>query len=344
MVGLGPRVVQLTGCVPELVPRSTAYLRVRAVGSPVVLASMVAQAGLLAQRDSATPLRAVSMACVLNIIGDLLLVPTMGAVGAAWATLFSQAACLPYLLWLSRKRDRLPVKLRLPTKEAAAGLFKAAKPLFVFEMGLSVCYGVIQSMGTQFSVAATAAFQALWNPTTFLTFVTYPLKQAAAVFLPALASERPEDVGGRPKTQQFLLMLMTCAWPLGLALGGASYACANAPHVFAQDRSLDATIRSFGPLVAGAACLLPFVQISEGTLLGTGDLGFLSRTQILNTATAVATFFLTKRAGMGVRGTFAVLGAFYMSRLAQGLLRVFVFRPPWCGPDGDADDGRACVV
>ena len=53
---------------------------------------------------------------------------------------------------------------------------------------------------------------------------------------------------------------------------------------------------------------------------------------------------MTKRAGMGVRGTFAVLGAFYMSRLAQGLLRVFVFRPPWCGPDGDADDGRACVV
>ena len=47
-----------------------------------------------------------------------------------------------YLLWLSRKRDRLPPK--------EAGLFKAAKPLFVFEMGLSVCYGVIQSMGTQF--------------------------------------------------------------------------------------------------------------------------------------------------------------------------------------------------
>ena len=175
MVGLGPRVVQLTGCVPELIPRSTAYLRVRAVGSPVVLASMVAQAGLLAQRDSATPLRAVSMACVLNIVGDLLLVPKLGAVGAAWATLFSQAACLPYLLWLSRKRDRLPVKLRLPTKEAASSLFQAAKPLFVFEMGLSVCYGVIQSMGTQFSVAATAAFQALWNPTTFLTFVTCPL-------------------------------------------------------------------------------------------------------------------------------------------------------------------------
>ena len=60
----------------------------------------------------------------------------------------------------------------------------------------------------------------------------YPLKQAAAVFLPALASERPEDVGGRPKTQQFLLMLMTCAWPLGLALGGASYACANASDFF----------------------------------------------------------------------------------------------------------------
>ena len=165
MVGLGPRVVQLTGCVPELIPRSTAYLRVRAVGSPVVLASMVAQAGLLAQRDSATPLRAVSMACVLNIVGDLLLVPKMGAVGAAWATLFSQAACLPYLLWLSRKRDRLPVKLRLPTKEAASSLFKAAKPLFVFEMGLSVCYGRIAVWkSTSRYLGAAAMFSAQTRP------------------------------------------------------------------------------------------------------------------------------------------------------------------------------------
>ena len=105
--GLGPRVVRLTGCVPELVPRSTAYLRVRAVGSPVVLASMVAQAGLLAQRDSATPLRAVSMACVLNIVGDLLLVPKMGAVGA---TRSSVAACVFVLFcgvcffWSRRRR------------------------------------------------------------------------------------------------------------------------------------------------------------------------------------------------------------------------------------------------
>ena len=345
MIGAGPNVVQLTGCVPELVPVSTAYLRVRAFGSPVVLASMVAQAGLLAQRDSATPLQAVSLAVVLNIVGDLLLVPRMGAVGAAWATLFSQAAMLPYLLWLARKRDRLPVKLRMPSREQVGPLFAAAKPLFVFEMGLSVCYGVIQSMGTQFSVAATAAFQALWNPTAFLAFMTYPLKQASAVFLPALGAERPENVGGRPKTQQFLLALLTIAWPLGLLVGGASYLCAMSPQVFAADRSLDATIKSFGPLVAGAAMMLPFVQISEGTLLGTGDLGYLSRTQFLNVAVACAAYELTKRAGMGVRGTFVVLAAFYVSRLAQGLLRVFVFRPPWCRPGGGEDaDGRGCVV
>ena len=102
--------------------------------------------------------------------------------GAAWATLISQVVQLPFLVLLARTRRRLPVTLRVPTTAEMKPLFSASGPLFVFEMGLSICYVLIQSLGTQFSVASTAAFQALWNPVSFLSFCTYPLKQAAQVF------------------------------------------------------------------------------------------------------------------------------------------------------------------
>ena len=38
-----PRLVGFTGCVPELVPVAARYLRIRSLGQPVVLASMVTQ-------------------------------------------------------------------------------------------------------------------------------------------------------------------------------------------------------------------------------------------------------------------------------------------------------------
>ena len=176
--------VSATGCIAELVPIASRYLRVRAIGQPVVLMSMVVQAGLLAQGDVHTPMQVVGVACALNVVGDLLLVPRVGAVGAAWATLGSQLVALPLLLALSVARRRLRVRPRRPRLPELSTFFGTAAPLLVFEIGMNTCYTLVQSLSTQFSVAAAAAFQALWTPVAVLTFATYPLKQAAQVFLP----------------------------------------------------------------------------------------------------------------------------------------------------------------
>lgn len=69
---------------------------------------MTAQAGLLAQRDSVTPLLAVLLQLVANIAGDYYLVAVLkqGVAGAAWATVASQylgVACLLLALQLTAK-------------------------------------------------------------------------------------------------------------------------------------------------------------------------------------------------------------------------------------------------
>lgn len=55
----GVGVCGLAGAVPELVGAGLGYLRVRLLSTPAVLAIMALQAGLLAQKDSLTPLLAI---------------------------------------------------------------------------------------------------------------------------------------------------------------------------------------------------------------------------------------------------------------------------------------------
>ena len=115
LVTFAAPLVAATGCVPELIPTAANYLRVRALGQPFVLTTMVVQSGLLAQRDALTPLQVVSAACALNVVGDLLWVPRLGAAGAAWATLVSQMVALPLMLLLSTVRKVALPKIELGT-------------------------------------------------------------------------------------------------------------------------------------------------------------------------------------------------------------------------------------
>ena len=119
--------------------------------------------------------------------------------------------------------------------------------------------------------------------------------------------------------------LLTAAAPTGVKqFDGAASAVFN-------------NLRTPAALVAGAACLLPFVQISEGTLLGTGDLAFLSWSQLGNVIAAGGTLAAAGAMGMGVHGTWLVFLAFLLSRTLQASVRVFVWRPPWRSRGGICD-------
>merc|ERR1711871_1197250 len=106
----------------------------------------------------------------------------MGASGAAMATLVSQVAAFPVLLFLNKMRKRVPIVLKRPKLPEMQKFFTTAGPLFFFEAGMSVCYLIIESLSTRFGVMSAAAFRALWSPLAVLGFFTYPLKQAAQVY------------------------------------------------------------------------------------------------------------------------------------------------------------------
>jgi Na+-driven multidrug efflux pump len=111
-------VVGATGCDAALRPLAETYVRIRAAGLPFVLATMVAQAALLAQRDSRTPACAVALGVGVNVLGNLVAVAWLGLglAGAAGTTVLTQGAgalALAALMWRQRRAG----------ESAVAGLF-----------------------------------------------------------------------------------------------------------------------------------------------------------------------------------------------------------------------------
>lgn len=90
----GPQLLRMTGAEAAVLPPAAQYLRIRALALPAVILSQVAQAGLLAQRDSLSPFRVVLATSCVSLAGDLLLIGQlgMGVAGAAWTTILAQAS------------------------------------------------------------------------------------------------------------------------------------------------------------------------------------------------------------------------------------------------------------
>ena len=139
-------------------------------------------------------------------------------------------------------------------------------------------------------------------------------------------------------------MLINLALACGSVLAASALALANAPGLFTRDVTIWPLIRSFGPFAALALIGMGYAQVLEGVLLGTGDLAFLSWSQVLNVLSAFMCFQLARAASLGIHGAWAVFIAFVTSRALQSLLRVFVWRKPWLVETSCDADGSVVTV
>ena len=91
---------------PEAFDQTVTYVRVCSAGAVFIVAYNVLGAMFRGIGDSRTPLLTVSIACVVNIAGDLALVGAcgLGVAGAALATVLAQAFSVALSLLLTRRR------------------------------------------------------------------------------------------------------------------------------------------------------------------------------------------------------------------------------------------------
>ena len=109
MAVFAPQLAEIMHAPEEAFSQTTSYIRICGLGTLVIIAYNLIGSIFRGLGDSRTPLVTVAIACVCNIVGDLLLVAGfhMGTSGAAIATVLAQLISVLISLWMIR-RQTLP--------------------------------------------------------------------------------------------------------------------------------------------------------------------------------------------------------------------------------------------
>ena len=107
LVVFAPQVSSIMNAPAEAFDKTVSYVRICGAGMLVIITYNLIGCVFRGLGDSQTPLLTVAIACVCNILGDLLLCAGfhMGTAGAAFATVFAQIISVVVSWFFIRKRN-----------------------------------------------------------------------------------------------------------------------------------------------------------------------------------------------------------------------------------------------
>ena len=164
------------------------YVRICGLGTLVIIAYNLIGSVFRGIGDSATPLATVAIACVCNIVGDLLLVAGfhMGTAGAAIATVFAQAVSVVVSFLLIR-RKALPFKLEKAhirfNRQVVSEVVGLGLPIALQDLLVGISFLVIQAIVNSLGVIPSAGVGVAEKVCGFIMLVPSSFSQAMAAFV-----------------------------------------------------------------------------------------------------------------------------------------------------------------
>lgn len=190
----------LTGCTSDVIDEATIYMKIIFLGMPAQMVYNYAAAILRAVGDTKHPLYFLSLAGVLNIVLNIVLVAGFGrkADGVAIATVFAQtvsAVLIIRLLMRYKGVCRLRIKRLGINKESLIGMMKLGLPSGIQSSLFSLSNIVIQSTVNSFGTAVMAGSAAAGNIEGFVYTAMNAVANAAVAFSGQNAgAKRPERI------------------------------------------------------------------------------------------------------------------------------------------------------
>ena len=177
-----PLLLKLMNTQDELIGMATAYIQPVFFAIPTTVLYNMTAGVMRSLGDSRTPMLAIVLAALLNIVLDLLfiLVFHMGVAGAAWATVTSQLASGLWCLWvLLRKFPELKMK---------ADDTRIRKPFIRRLLGMGLPFGLQYSITAIGSVTVTIAVNGLGTIAVAAVTAAGKLSMLFCIVFDALAS------------------------------------------------------------------------------------------------------------------------------------------------------------
>ena len=164
------------------------YIRVCGGGFLIITAYNLLGSIFRGLGDSKTPLIAVGIACVFNIIGDLLFVSVfhLGATGAALATVIAQLVSVIISLFIIR-RTKLPFEFHKSNLKIesiyAANIFRIGTPIALQDFLVGISFLVMLAIVNQLGVTASAGVGVAEKVCAFIMLVPLAFMQSMSAFV-----------------------------------------------------------------------------------------------------------------------------------------------------------------
>ncbi len=265
MAGGAEALARLLHAPEDAFEQTAMYIRICGAGSVFIVAYNVLGAVFRGIGDSRTPLMTVAIACVINIVGDLLLVAVfhMGTAGAAIATVAAQAVSVIISFLIIRKK-KLPFDFSRKDirfhKTFITKELKLGAPVALQELLVGTSFLVIQTIVNSFGVVASAGVGVAEKVCIFLMLVPSAYMQSMSAFV-------AQNMGAKNpfRAKKALGYGIMTAVAVGIIMAYLAFFHGNAlSGIFSKDVEVAAASHSYLKAYAIDCMLTPFLFCFTG--------------------------------------------------------------------------------
>ena len=316
-----PQLVRLMGAAPEVEASAVAYLRIRGLGLPAILAITVGHAVYRGLGDTRTPMFISLGLSLINVILDPILIFGFGwgLAGAGIASVIAQsagAAIFTHLFYTGR--TGLAIRWTTPRWDDMRELVGAGSALFVRTLVLVTTFTVATASAARLGVTEVAAHQVAVQVWIFLSLVVDSIAIAAQNLVAAhLESDRE---GARRISNRMLMWGVS--W--GVLLAVVFWMLRNTlPGWFTSDPSVIAMAASLTPFVAVIQPVNSVVFVLDGIMIGAADFTFLA-TAMIGAAALTCVLVVTAVSISGIWWALVILMLARLAPIAWRYVRVVI--------------------
>jgi putative MATE family efflux protein len=257
------------GASEDLLGTGVTYLRIRSVGLVAVLYLTAASGIFRGAQDAVTPLRAILLLNLVNVVLDPLLIFVLGwgVAGAAWSSVAGQVVGAAMLAGVLRRPGALGFSPSRPRRADVVALSTAGSRLILRTFGLLAVFTAATAVAARQGTTAVAAHQVASQLFLFLALVLDAIAIAAQSVVGKAVGEHDAPLVGRLADR--LVVLGTAA---GLVL--AALLAVVAPwlgHWFTPDEAVVATLATIYPQLVLIQVLGGAVFAWDGIVIGATD-------------------------------------------------------------------------
>ena len=188
LVACSGQLAQLMRAPADALAATTDYVRICSAGTVFIIAFNVLGSVFRGLGDSKMPLITVAIACVVNILGDLLLVAVfhMGAAGAALATVAAQAVSVALSLVMIAGK-KLPFEftkkdVRLD-RAIATNILKIGTPMALQDLLVSISFLVLTAIVNSLGLIQSAGVGVAQKLCGFIMLIPSAYMQSMSAFV-----------------------------------------------------------------------------------------------------------------------------------------------------------------